>query len=276
MQDYISLISDPYFFWSFLPLSFLGISFWLLFFERNVERKDSLWIFVLAIGAGGISAIVAHGFLLQISLKVPFFSMSGAGFFSIILVEEILKIISAILVMEVFRQKFQTIAGGILFGFSVGLGFSLIENMLYLQSFYENFGFSESFWLGFQGRFWSSMLIHGVTTGFFGIFYAGAYLSKTLKKAENKSPLSVLSAPLSLKSFRNIISLKCTRHHLLFHQKPCLAEFTSRAVILEGLCVSLILHGIFNALLHTGFVVAAIFLAIFGMIFLRSTVERLR
>jgi len=276
------VLAHDYFWISFLPISFLGVGFWLLFFERERKDKDPLINFVIAMTAGVASAVAFASFGEKIGLQ---------NFWGKIVGEEFFKIFFAIITMEIFKTRFKTVAGGVVYGFCVGLGFALAENIVYLTHTYEAADFSPNFWLVFQGRFWSSTLLHGITTATFGLFYAGAYLAHTVHKNDHESPLKALFPPFHKKNFFQIISFHISRKHLLFSHKPTLKGHFSRGVLFEGFLVANIVHAIFNlsldssplnvALAHTPLnitldpmhVEVAFILALGGMWFLRKKVD---
>ncbi len=262
---FLELIQNEYFWLSFFPISFLGIGFWFLFFERSRKVKDPLNTFFLALLAGGLSALL---------LKFLSFWVTVTGSLEPVLYEEIAKIICAIGVMEMFKQKFKTIAGGIVFGFAVGMGFALVENLFYLESVHALYGFEIKFWLTFQGRFWGSTLLHGSTTAVFGLFYASAYLSKTLFTHEKESALMVLLAPFDLKRFIKTLTFPVTRLILSDHTgKPHLEKFASRSILLEGFLIVIIIHLLFNFLVEKSSPLITFLLAFWVMWFLRKKME---
>lgn len=266
---FLDLIQHEYFWLSFFPVSFLGVGFWFLFFERSRKTKDPLMIFVVALMGGVLSAL-----LLQIFLgKIPIENSTLT-----IWLEELFKLVCAIGVMEIFRQKFKTVAGGIVFGFAVGLGFALAENLFYLESVYNQSGeFSADFWLTFQGRFWGSTLLHGSTTAVFGLFYAGTYLSQTIFKNEEESALKVLLAPFApLQSFRTL-TFPATRALLFLNREegPHLKKLTCRMILLEGAVLTFLLHWTFNLIVENSSPVIAFFLAFLLMWGLRKKMEKI-
>lgn len=262
----IEILSDQYFWLSFLPISLLGVSFWLLLFDRMDQTHTPLKILFLALLGGALIAL--DYWLLSKYLWAP------QSLWAKVLVEEGYKVLGAILFMEIFRARFRTVGEGAVYGFSIGLGFALLENVLYLSGQYAVTEFGPEFWLTFQGRFWSSTVLHGITTAFFGLFYASAYLAKTLHKSKNESPLKVFFVPIDLKSFWQVLTLHVTREHLLFQHHEALDTHKSRAVIAEGFLVAVLFHFLFNFLL--GWNVALAFVLIFlGMAWLRHLVNRL-
>ena len=239
---FYEVFTHEYFWLSFLPVSFLGVGFWILFFERERKHKDPLVLFFLALDAGMLSAIAFATFGEKIGLE---------NFWLKIIGEEFFKMIFAILAMEMLKKRFHTVAAGVVYGFTIGLGFSLAENLVYLVNAYEVSGFSASFWLVFQGRFWTSTLLHGITTAIFGLFYAGAYLATTVFKQHHESPLKALFAPFKKENFWQILTFHVSRVHLLFRHQPTLEGHMARAVIFEGFLAAIIVHAIFNLALDT-------------------------
>ncbi len=232
------IFSHQYFWLSFLPLALLSSGFWLMFFDRSDQKQEPLIQLILALLAGIFSASI-FGYLGN--------KFGLENFWGKIVGEEISKVLLAIVVMEIFQKKFQSTSQGIVYGFAVGIGFAMAENILYLGNIYEMEGdFTETFWLTFQMRFWSSTLLHGLTTGVFGLFYAGAYISKTICKGEKESPLRAFGALPSWSQLGQILTLHVSRKHLLFGKEISLSGHMARAIILEGLLVVIIIHILFN------------------------------
>lgn len=259
------VFTHEYFWLSFLPVSFLGAGFWLLFFERVREQKDPLGQLFLAMGAGFLATVAYSFFGLAIGIEHPL---------SQIWWEECFKVLAAIVAMEMFNKRFKTIAGGVVYGFAVGLGFAMAENLVYLTEVYQRYEFTAEFWLTWQGRFWSSTILHGVTMAVFGLFYASAYLSKTINKKTNESPLLVFLKPLSWKQLGRTLSLHVTREHLLFGHHTSLEGHSARAVVLEGFVVAVLIHAAFNYSLDYTTPEVAFVVAMFSMWWLRVKVDR--
>ena len=259
------VFTHEYFWLSFLPVSFLGAGFWLLFFERAREQKDPIAQLFLAMGAGFLATVAYSFFGIALELE---------HWWTQVVWEEFFKVLAAVLAMEMFDKRFKTIAGGVVYGFAVGLGFAMAENLVYLTEVYNRFAFNADFWLTWQGRFWSSTVLHGVTMAVFGLFYASAYLSKTINKKANESPLRVFLSPPSLKQLREILTLHVTRHHLLFQHEKDLHGHSARAVVLEGLWLAAILHGLFNLGLTYTAPGVSIVGALLAMWWLRVKVDR--
>ena len=262
---FINVFLHEYFWLSFLPISFLGAGFWLLFFDRGRTQKDPLFLLFLALLAGGLSAVAFAQFGIAVGIQ---------GFWPKVIGEEFFKMVFAILAMECVKGRFKTIAGGVVYGFSVGLGFALAENLVYLANVYNSVEFESTFWLAFQGRLWTSSLLHGITTATFGLFYAGAYLADTVYKGDHESPLKAIFTPLHKENFFQVITFHISRKHLLFSHYPTLEGHFARGVIFEGFMVACIIHGLFNMALDKGQIQIAFFIAVAGMWFLRNKVEK--
>lgn len=256
----LELLTHEYFWLSFFPIAFLGVGFWILYFDRQDDTKEPFILLLLALCAGSVSAISFEwmGSILQLQ-----------NFFVLIAGEELLKIFCALVIMELLKRRFKSISQGIMYGFAVGMGFAFTENMAYLFSEFSNTGFSDSFWLQFQGQFWGRSLLHGITTGFFGLFYAGAYLSKTLEKGKNESPLRVFFIPPHWRQLWYILTLHVTREHLILHRRVSnVSHHAARTVICEGIFVSILLHSLFNGALEFSKPLIAFAIAFLGMIYL--------
>lgn len=259
------VFTHEYFWLSFLPISFLGAGFWLLFFERMREQKDPIGQLFLAMGAGFLATVDYSFFATFMHLE---------NFLVQIWWEEWFKVMAAVIAMEAFNKRFKTVAGGVVYGFAVGLGFAMAENLVYLAKIHETAAFSADFWLTWQGRFWSSTILHGVTTATFGLFYASAYLSKTINKSAHESPLWVFLKPLKWKQMFEVLTLHVTREHLLIKNHKSYEGHSARAVVLEGLLLAVLIHTAFNLALDWSKPEFAFLVAVLSMWFLRRKVDK--
>jgi len=259
------VFTHEYFWLSFLPISFLGAGFWLLFFERVREQKDPIGHLFLAMGAGFLATVAYSFFGTVFNLENVLVQVWW---------EEWFKVMAAVVAMEMFNKRFKTVAGGVVYGFAVGLGFAMAENLVYLTRVHEVMEFSPDFWLVWQGRFWSSTILHGVTTAVFGLFYASAYLSRTVNKREHESPLTVFFKALSLQQILQVISLHVTREHLLLKHHKSYEGHSARAVVLEGLLLAVVIHLVFNLVLEWSKPEFAFLIALLAMWFLRRKVDQ--
>ncbi len=173
-----------------------------------------------------------------------------------------------------FGKRFKTIAGGVVYGFAVGLGFAMAENLVYLAGVHNMMAFNADFWLAWQGRFWSSTVLHGVTMAIFGLFYASAYLSKTVNKKGHESPLRAFWMPPSLGQAFDVLTLHVTREHLLFKHEKDLHGHYARAIVLEGLWLAILIHAVFNLAIEYSQPGLAFVVALLSMWWLRVKVDR--
>lgn len=259
---YFEFIYNKYFFLSFLPISLLSVFFWFLYFERSRKTKDPISIFLIAFLSGILSGLI-------IIIINKFLSINS---FLLLFLEEFLKIMMAIVFLEFFKKRFKTLAGGVVFGFAVGLGFAFFENIIYLQKAYELYEFDPEFWLVFQGRFWSSTTLHATTTAVFGLFYSAAYLLQKLKTVK-KSPLFFIFRLYSLRDLLQIFSLHIFRRHLVFFQLPSKKGHDCNAILAEGLFLSILIHFLFNFFIVTDFFIISFLITIGTAIFLKSRIR---
>ena len=262
----LEIFSHEFFWLSFAPLSFLSAGFWLLLFDRADRKIHSFFLLILALVAGFFSAISFLKF-------ADFFEISN--FFAKIFFEEFFKIFFAILILELFKKKFVKISDGVIFGFAVGLGFAMCEQIFALAKIFETAEFEKNFWLIFQGRFYTTTLLHATATAFFGFFYAGAFLSKTLKKRDHRSPLATFLLPPRLDQIFFALTLHVARRHFLLQNNFSVREHFARAVIFEGFFVAIIFHSIFNFAIEKNFFALSFFIAISATFFLAHKISKI-
>jgi len=262
-----SVFAHEYFWLSFLPISVLGAGFWLLLFDRADQKQEPGLKLLMALIAGAFSAVAFGIVATKFSLENEFTKIFGEEFFKVLL---------AILVMEIFRKRFVSPADGLIYGFAVGIGFAMFENLFYLASAFEMAEFGDTFWLTFQGRFWTSLLLHGVTTAIFGLFYASAFLFATVHKEQRESPLRVFFIPPDWRQFLQILTFHVTRRHILFANQKTIRGHFARAVLMEGLLCAVIFHGIFNLALFYSHPEISFFLATGGLLLCAKKARSMR
>jgi protease PrsW len=189
----------------FVPMFLYGMFvYWLDRYEK--EPKSLLggaFIWGVVIAGGGAFIINT---ILGIGVYVVTGSESATDFTtaSIIapIVEETLKGLAVAVVFFMFRKEFDSILDGIIYGSMVGLGFSAIENTLYI---YRN-GYLEGGWGGlFALAFIRVILVgwmHAFFTAFTGIGFAIARHNKnTFIKII--APLAGLAIAILVHAFHN-------------------------------------------------------------------------
>lgn len=256
---FTDLLTHEYFWLSFLPVVCLSGGFWLLYFDRLDSKNEPLYLLFIALLAGAFSAVI---------FVWIFQRFVESNLSLLVLSEEFCKAVCAVLAMELVKARFETISQGIMYGFAVGLGFAVVEDLVYLMRIYESVQFDPAFWIVFQGRFWSSTLVHGLTMAFFGLYYSAAYLSPTVNKGGHESPLKVLFAPMSFQALWQVLTLHVTRMHLLLHNHKDLQGHLSRSVISEGFVMAFFVHLIFNLILSYSMPALAFLFGVGGLWFL--------
>jgi RsiW-degrading membrane proteinase PrsW (M82 family) len=150
---------------SIVPLFFLYLIKWLNFFETH---RPNLIFAALAWGAVsmGLSYLVDHPL-------VPIIGRPAVAIYVGPAVEEIWK--SLILLWIVRRSDYTYFVDGAIYGFAVGIGFAVAENMLYLSRVDVNTGLIVAI-----TRAFSSSVMHGGSTALVGIVIGGFPLARAL------------------------------------------------------------------------------------------------
>jgi|SRR5438105_3436540 len=150
---------------SIIPLLFLYLVKWLNFFETH---RPNLIFAALAWGAVsmGLSYLVDHPLVPIIGRPAVATHIGPA-------VEEIFK--SLILLWLVRRADYTYFVDGAIYGFAVGIGFAVAENMLYLSRVDVSTGVIVAI-----TRAFSSSVMHGGSTALVGIVIGGFPLARAL------------------------------------------------------------------------------------------------
>ena len=171
------------FFFGFAPM-FLFAAFvnWLDRYEKEPK---------LLLGAAFVWGVVIAGggaYILNTAVGIGVYSLTGsvsAADFSTTsiaapIIEEALKGLAVLVVFLMFRDEFDSILDGIVYGAITAMGFAAIENVLYI---YRN-GFQESGWEGFWVLVFIRVILvgwmHPFFTAFTGIGLAVARISKNV------------------------------------------------------------------------------------------------
>ncbi|MDF2379566.1 MAG: PrsW family glutamic-type intramembrane protease [Candidatus Gracilibacteria bacterium] len=158
----------------------------------------------------------------------------GIFFLFAAVLEEVLKALALILLVQQFYKSFDQIVDGIVFGAFVALGFAFAENIYYFTYVVESYQYSMEFLAVFNLRSFGTMLSHTVFTGTFGIFYALAYFGNFKKDTSF--------------SFRKILQLRLTRNMFLapFFKPKHVYRYL---VLSEGIFYAFAMHWVFNMLI---------------------------
>ena len=171
------------FFFGFVPM-FLFAAFvnWLDRYEKEPK---------LLLGAAFLWGVVIAGggaFILNTLFGIGIYAFTGSegaaefGTTSIVapIIEEGLKGLAVLVVFFLFRNEFDSILDGIVYGAITAMGFAAIENVLYI---YRN-GFLESGWEGFWALVFIRVLLvgwmHPFFTAFTGIGLAIGRMSRNI------------------------------------------------------------------------------------------------
>lgn len=189
----------------FVPMFLYGIFvYWLDRYEKEPKALLGAAFFWGVIIAGGGAFIINTVLGIGVYVVTGSDAVTNFSTASIIapIVEETLKGLAVAVVFFIFRKEFDSVLDGIIYGSMVGLGFSAIENTLYI---YRN-GFLEGGWEGlFALAFIRVILVgwmHAFFTAFTGIGFALARLNKNVL-IKFIAPIIGLSIAISVHAFHN-------------------------------------------------------------------------
>lgn len=263
------------FFFSFLALfpSLCWISFFLF---RDTHPEPKKWI-LLAFGSGvlavlpllGVSEIwrmftgenlvtwISH--YSEYSWIVLIFSI-----FFFALLEEFFKHRAVLGLGSEVHIRFDEITDGMMYSISAALGFSAMENLMYLwSSFLQTGQFGTDFWSLFLVRSLGTMLGHIVFSGVFGFFWGLAIFVrfqknkffKGIEKREMRRFFEkfVLSSDPKKSSIRKLgetitfYTIRC----FIFKKTIAKESLSTISLVTEGFWLAVLLHTLFNFLVST-------------------------
>lgn len=180
---------------AFVPTIIYALMVWWL----DRYEKEPLPLLIVAFLWGAVPAVIL-AIVLEIGAGIPMqvliTSDAPREFAEVSLVgpavEEAVKAIILIVLFYAYKREFDNVLDGIVYGAMVGLGFAMVENVLYLQSFaYQgggsaNLGAMFTLWLLRAGLFG---LNHSMFTAFTG---AALGLARSLKVGWQKGLVPVL------------------------------------------------------------------------------------
>ncbi|MBX3038793.1 MAG: PrsW family intramembrane metalloprotease [Anaerolineales bacterium] len=192
-------------FFGFVPMFLYALFvYWLDRYEKEPKALLGAAFFWGVIIAGGGAFIINT--VLGIGVYVFTASEAATNFAtaSIIapIVEETLKGLAVAVVFFMFRKEFDSILDGIIYGSIVGLGFSAIENTLYI---YRN-GYLEGGWEGLVVLTIIRVILVGWMHAFFTAFTGiGFAIARTAKNALLKfiAPIAGLGIAIAVHAFHN-------------------------------------------------------------------------
>lgn len=160
-------------------------------------------------------------------------------------IEEFVKAIAFIIVVEKRERDFNQIVDGIVYGALIGIGFGITENIYYFFKALEAFDYSTGFWAVFFIRSFGTMLAHTLFTGTFGFFFAKAYFFPFIDEQTRPEKLWHNLR----KNLKQAIRLHTTCLHLLPGWKREIGNLSRNAIIFEGYFIAVFLHFLYNALI---------------------------
>ncbi len=194
-------------FFGFVPMFlYAAFIYWLDRYEKEPRAllgAAFLWGVVVA---GGGAFIINTVLGIGIYIATGSEALTNLGTASVVapVVEEILKGLAVAVVFLMFRKEFDSILDGIIYGGIVGLGFSAIENTLYI---YRN-GYLEGGWEGLFALVIVRVILvgwmHAFFTAFVGIGFAIARLNKNMF-IKIIAPLAGLGVAIFTHAFHNTI-----------------------------------------------------------------------
>ena len=226
----------------FALLALPPLVLWVIFWRKRLAEPEP-------------TKVLAQLFLFGILASLPLFALREINFsfpsWALLILfawlEESLKGLALIFGVEFNRARFDKWEDGFEFAIMIALGFAFAENIFYFLRQYLDSGISLNFWQIYLFRSLGTVLGHIIFTGTFGYFYACAYVKKGLV------PFSKHEKPLAhfCKNIFKILRrpLHITLYHLLPQRDSALGH-SSGEVIIEGFLLAIILHTLFNALLH--------------------------
>jgi RsiW-degrading membrane proteinase PrsW (M82 family) len=228
---------------------------WVIFWRKRLAEPEPAYVLAQLFFLGIVSALPLFvlrefnpvGFLLSNGVNVLYFLPVALLLIIYAFFEESLKGLLLIGGVELNKSRFDRWEDGFEFAVLIALGFAFAENIFYFFREYSAGGLHLVFWNVYLVRSLGTMLAHIIFTGTFGYFYACAYIVKGIvPKNKHERPLArfirnlgwVLKRPLHI-----------TLHHLL-PRKDSARGHTSGEVLIEGFLLAILLHALFNALLH--------------------------
>jgi len=193
------------------------------FQKKFAKIMESPFLFV---SMGVLFGGVAYAMSSFMPNKVWFFVVVG-------MLEEFIKYLVLRFTDE---EKINSVSDAISFAILVALGFAFVENIIYLQKFWDSAAGQSSgqFTLFFLLRSTFSVIAHVCFSAILGYFYGRAHFSKEMYAEEvshGKHPI--------LRVMHKILHVKGS---VLFHEEK----------LMEGMIIAMACHAIFNSLLEYG------------------------
>ena len=256
-------------------LALIPALIWLIFFwirsKQDEPRRWILWAFL----SGAVALLPVLGFSkiwqiftgLEWIFWIEQFAAQGLviSFFSILflaMVEEYFKHRAVLAVGSEVKIRFNAVSDGLLYSVTAAIGFSFLENAVYLWTLFSAQEiFTSDFWVVYIFRGLGTMLGHIVFSGVFGYFWGLAVL---VEREENE--LFIQDERLKMRRFLHVFfgADKAERKSIFekivetlsFHTLRCFTgkkkvskgTLSSVTLVAEGFWLATLLHTIFNFL----------------------------
>ena len=239
-------------------ISIVPAILWFLFYHLNRKNKEPLKLLIFSFIFGMIGALIIIG------IEYYYFEMTGnsilnkfisKGFshntisFIFSFIEEIVKDIFIFFIIFFNLEEINTTSDGVEYGITVGLGFAFFENIYYFFSILGLQNMS-AFMNVYLFRSLGTMFAHSIFSGLFGyivgyVLYDSLHEQKIIKKFDGiKNRVKQI--------IFEILTFHIFLNHLL-QDKASKKGHNLVVAIVEGAFLGIVLHFIFNMLLHAKF-----------------------
>ncbi len=204
----MTLSADNFLFYSIIAavvpvLLYVALIYWVDHYE-----KEPLWLLVVAFLWGAVPAVLL-ALIGNTLFSIPFYLLLSEGAADMAsggaiapVVEEIVKGLVLFLILVVRRHELDSPLDGIIYGAMVGMGFAMVENVLYYYSYFADVGASG----------WNELVIvrgvifglnHALYSSLTGLGIALAQISRNWV-VRVAAPILGLSAAIMLHSIHNV------------------------------------------------------------------------
>lgn len=278
--------------------AFIPACFWLWLYYRQVymEKEDTKYMIITFLcGTSSVLIVLMVNYLVNILFNIDLASVVETasskgqtwlvilGFMILGALEEYAKfiIISRINNNQI---RFNRVVDGIEYAIAGALGFALLENIAYFAvaaNQYTPQGLNDigylitniSFIQIVIARNTGTMLMHTIFSGFLGYYYGKARVLELEAEISEKKKLHNYLIVKGVKSRIQRLKLLWENHHF---PVPHSIRVRKDELIAEGLLVAVILHALYNSLLHfdLAWIIAPLVMLEFGLIMYELHLER--
>lgn len=236
--------------WVVTLLALFPVVIWCALFWYNDSKPEPRRLLVKT-GLAGVATTLVLVVMMYVALKYPNLALDRLigrvihvqwlavmlYFLVVAIIEEYVKHIGMIVIIERHRKEFDQIVDGVVYAVAAAMGFAFIENIFYLSDA------SRSLIVGvFIARSIGATLGHAVFSGTFGYFYGRATFAKQVLTMR-RSTLASFHRALPTGILLHVI-----RTHLL-PRRGIMDRAHSRGELLaEGFWAAVLLHLLYNIL----------------------------